>query len=109
MIDLMRKVAPHAAFAEPPPIPTEGREQHRVFRSELAKPPQMWATHPSNSDREKNLKRMYVAADIDARPAMLLLRDADGLKRRLSREAAGGGTAGLRAHRGNLDAPDRRV
>ncbi|MDI9238216.1 M48 family metallopeptidase [Lysobacter sp. LF1] len=86
VIEQMRRVAPHATFGEPPTLPDNDRHQHRVFRSELARPPQMWSTHPSNSDRESNLKRQYVAARIDERPATLLLRDADALKRRLSHD-----------------------
>jgi Zn-dependent protease with chaperone function len=57
---------------------------HRVFAAELAPPPQMWSTHPSNNAREQNVKKIYVACGIDARPATDLLRDVDGLKATLS-------------------------
>ncbi|WP_205757431.1 M48 family metallopeptidase [Lysobacter enzymogenes] len=86
MIEHLRRVFADAEYGEPPQLPADGRERHRVFKSELAQPPQMWSTHPANSDRERNIKRSYVACEIDPRPAMSLLRDAQALKERMSRE-----------------------
>lgn len=84
MLANLRRVSPDPLYADPPPLPDTGREQHRVFRSQMVRTPQMWSTHPGNAEREDNLKRRYVAADLDERPAMLLFRDADGLKRQLT-------------------------
>ena len=86
MIANLRRVTPDPMYADPPELPEHERELHRVFRNEMVRAPQMWSTHPANADRENNLKRRYVAAVIDERPAMLLFRDADGLKHRLSRD-----------------------
>ncbi|QWP79314.1 M48 family metalloprotease [Lysobacter sp. K5869] len=86
MIEHLRRVFADAEYGEPPQLPADGREQHRVFKSELAQPPQMWSTHPANSDRERNLKRSYIACEIDPRPALSLLRDAQALKERITRE-----------------------
>lgn len=86
IIEHLRRVFADAEYGEPPQLPADGREQHRVFKSELAQPPQMWSTHPANSDRERNLKRSYVACEIDPRPALSLLRDAQALKERISRD-----------------------
>ncbi len=86
MIANLRRVTPDPMYADPPQLPEHEREQHRVFRNEMVRAPQMWSTHPANADRENNLKRRYVAAVIDERPAMLLFRDADALKHQLSRD-----------------------
>lgn len=41
----------------------------RLFKAQLASPPQMWSTHPPNDVREDNAKRRFVAAPIDGRSA----------------------------------------
>lgn len=65
---LMEKMAlllNDANYAKVPPLPTIQTEGHRVFKAEMARPPQMWLTHPLNHEREENAKRHYVAAVID--------------------------------------------
>jgi Zn-dependent protease with chaperone function len=84
MLANLRRVSPDPLYAEPPQLPEREREQHRVFRQAMVRAPEMWSTHPANVDRENNLKRRYVEAVIDERPAMLLFRDADALKHQLS-------------------------
>ncbi|MGO4263008.1 M48 family metallopeptidase [Lysobacter sp. TAB13] len=86
IIEHLRRVFADAEYGEPPQLPGSERERHRVFKNELAQPPQMWSTHPANSDRERNIKRSYIACEIDPRPAMSLLRDGQALKERMSRE-----------------------
>jgi len=67
-----------------PPAPSGAGEDHRVFNNEAARPPQMWSTHPPNSDRETNAKTVYVPAVEDNRSAWLLFAEANELRRRLS-------------------------
>lgn len=86
MLANLRRVSPDPLYADPPQLPESDREQHRVFRSAMVRVPQMWSTHPANADRENNLRRRYVAAAIDERPAMLLFRDADALRHQITRE-----------------------
>lgn len=86
MLDNLRRVSPDPMYADPPPLPEQERELHRVFRNQTVRVPQMWSTHPANADRENNLKRRYVAAAIDERPAMLLFRDADALRQQITRD-----------------------
>lgn len=86
MLANLRRVSPDPLYAEPPQLPEREREQHRVFRQAMVRAPEMWSTHPANVDRENNLKRRYVEAAIDERPAMLLFRDAHALKHQLSRD-----------------------
>jgi len=68
-----------------PPRPQQQPEQHRVFKLQLAQVPRMWATHPSNTDREQNAKRSYVHAEIDDRSAWALFQNVPVLKEQMSR------------------------
>lgn len=63
----------------------------RVFKVSLAAPPQMWSTHPANSDREENAKRRYLYADIDQRSAWALFDDLPGVKAEATRRILGDG------------------
>ena len=64
----------------PPSIAGSNPATHRLFKETLAAAPKMWATHPTNSDRENNAKRTYVPAPIDARSAWTLFKDPDALR-----------------------------
>lgn len=74
-------------------VPTRGAPsepaQHRVFKAELAQPPQMWASHPFNHEREANAKRHYVAAMIDERPAWALFEHAQALRESVTAKLLG--------------------
>jgi Zn-dependent protease with chaperone function len=67
-----------------PPLPVEGRAKHRVFQERIANPPRMWSSHPPNREREDNIKRTYVACDLDDRSAWLLFDDADATRARVT-------------------------
>ena len=71
--------------SEPPPLPADGREAHRVFQEERAHPPQMWSTHPPNRDREENAKKQYIEAEIDQRPAWEIFQDAQQLREQMTK------------------------
>jgi Zn-dependent protease with chaperone function len=86
MLAQLRRVSPDPLYADPPQLPEQERAQHRLFRKGMVRVPQMWSTHPANADREDNLKRRYVAATPDERPAMLLFRDADALRHQITRD-----------------------
>ena len=90
VIEHMRAVLADPDYGRPPQLPGEQVEAHRVFRAELAQPPQMWSTHPSNEAREANIKRIYIPCDIDERPALELLRDAQALKEAATRRMLSG-------------------
>src|SRR5262245_40923141 len=70
-------------YGNAPPLPA-ARAEHRVFKTELAQPPQMWLTHPLNHEREANAKRRYVPAQIDSRSAWELFDDAPALREKLT-------------------------
>ncbi len=71
-------------YSEVPNLPLVGVEKHRIFRAELAQPPQMWLTHPMNHEREANAKRQYVKASIDESSAWGIFDDELGLRRQVT-------------------------
>jgi Zn-dependent protease with chaperone function len=81
----MGQILDDPTHGEPPPLPSRDPAAHRVFRQELAHPPQMWSTHPPNREREDNVKRHYIASPADPRPAWVLFRDPDAVRRRMTR------------------------
>ena len=84
VIERMREVLGQPGYGGVPPLPAAARENHRVFRDELAQPPRMWSTHPPSCDREKNAKQRYVPASVDERSAWTLFADPQGLRERMS-------------------------
>ncbi|MFZ5893575.1 MAG: M48 family metallopeptidase [Myxococcota bacterium] len=67
-----------------PPLPSDGRAQHRVFEQRMAHPPRMWSSHPPNHEREENAKRVYVACELDERSPWLLFRDPPALRKQMT-------------------------
>ncbi|HSC88336.1 MAG TPA: M48 family metallopeptidase [Polyangiaceae bacterium] len=63
-----------------PKAPSGARPAHRVFSEELAEPPKMWSTHPTNRDREENAKRTFVDAPLDERDAWVLFAQPEKLR-----------------------------
>ncbi|GAB3513508.1 M48 family metallopeptidase [Pseudoxanthomonas daejeonensis] len=84
VIEHLQIVLDDPGYGRSPELPAAAREGHRLFVAELAPPPQMWSTHPSNTAREASIKRRYVACEIDQRPALDLFRDGTQLKVQLS-------------------------
>jgi Zn-dependent protease with chaperone function len=64
---------PH--LGEPPPVPDDPELTVEVFEPGDTGVPLMWATHPSNYDREQNAKRPYIRTTIDDRSPWLLFRE----------------------------------
>ncbi len=72
-IDEMRRVLDDPSYGL---IPENAiGENVTIFKDKFANPPEMWATHPADSDREKNAKSVYIPSDIDKREATLLFQD----------------------------------
>ena len=81
----MQRILNDKDYGETPIVDsTDGIEKHRVFTEQSARPPQMWATHPANRDREDNAKSVYVSADIDTRDAWVVFNNAKDLKSKIS-------------------------
>ena len=74
-------------------VPAAGADPktHRVFKAELAQPPQMWLTHPLNHEREANAKRHYVAAPVDNRSAWDLFTGTQQLREDVTARLLGEG------------------
>jgi Zn-dependent protease with chaperone function len=79
-----RGVLADATYGVAPPLPAEGRAQHRVFEQRMAHPPRMWSTHPPNHEREANAKRTYVPCELDERSSWLLFSDPPTLRRQMT-------------------------
>jgi Zn-dependent protease with chaperone function len=84
-----RRVLADASHGAAPPLPAEGRAQHRLFEERIAHPPRMWSTHPPNREREDNIKRTYVPCDLDDRPAWLLFTNPEATRTQLTEALLG--------------------
>jgi len=84
MVELLRVVLARPGFGLVPPLPRAGVERHRLFTAETSLPPRLWSMHPSNAEREQVMKRVYVSAPLDDRPAWDLFDDAPGLRSRVA-------------------------
>src|SRR5262249_4286179 len=71
-------------LGEPPVLPEDPREVVQVFLPEDTSVPRMWATHPSNHDREVNAKRHYLRSPLDPRSPWILFQDAAALREKVT-------------------------
>jgi Zn-dependent protease with chaperone function len=89
IIEHLSRILGDPLYGKYPPLPAQGAEQHRIFKSDFALPPTMWATHPLNFERENNAKRHYLPSVADDRSAWTLFEDAAALRRDVSAKLAG--------------------
>ncbi|MEL6897878.1 MAG: M48 family metallopeptidase, partial [Planctomycetota bacterium] len=68
------------------PMTKDANGDVRVFDESIATPPAMYATHPSNSQREQNLMETPGSTAIDTRSAWMLLDNADEVQRRVTED-----------------------
>jgi Zn-dependent protease with chaperone function len=85
-IDYLRARRRDPHLGEPPALPDDPRQVVQVFQPEDTSAPRMWATHPSNHDREVNAKSRYVRSPIDPRSAWVLFRDAEAVREKVTRQ-----------------------
>ena len=85
VLEHMRLVLNNPGYGDVPALPERARESHRVFQSDFAQPPRMWATHPLNHEREDNAKRLYVPAELDARSAWSVFHNPQALREAVTR------------------------
>lgn len=86
IIERLTQILNDPSYGSVPASTSATPEQRRIFSSGFAQPPQMWSTHPANSDREENAKRIYLPAPHDPRSAWHLFQAADTLRQQQSRE-----------------------
>ncbi|GAB5399429.1 MAG: hypothetical protein Aureis2KO_10140 [Aureisphaera sp.] len=79
-IEKMSWVLNQPRYGQSPEPNNEDPQTHRIFSSRAYNPPQMWATHPADKDREENAKRTYIHAPIDDRPADTLLSNPEAFE-----------------------------
>ena len=60
--------------------PADQAAARRLFTEQIAQPPRMWSTHPSNCEREENAKRVYIAAPLDDRSAWTLFQNQQEIR-----------------------------
>ena len=80
----VRGILGDPCYGKPAPVPKERPGAHRLFATAIAQVPRMWATHPSNNEREENAKRTYIAAPLDDRSAWELFDATAALKEQMS-------------------------
>jgi Zn-dependent protease with chaperone function len=85
--EYLRVLSKNPRLGVPPPVPEDPGEMVQVFAPEDISVPKMWATHPSNHDREVNAKRTYVRGPIDERSPWILFQDAAALRTRVTLRA----------------------
>ncbi len=82
--EYIRELRKDPRLGEPPPLPADGRPV-QVFQPGDEGVPLMWATHPSNYDREQNAKRHYLRCPLDERPAWALFEDGAVAREKVTR------------------------
>jgi Zn-dependent protease with chaperone function len=82
--NFLRKQKKQPKLGEPPPLPEDVRETPDLFTPEDDGTPQMWATHPSNYDREQNAKAYYIRSTLDNRSAWVLFKDPQRLREEIT-------------------------
>lgn len=80
VMEHMGRILNDPTYHHVPPIPFARPHEHRIFKADLAQPPQMWLTHPLNHEREENAKKHYIAAAIDESSAWDLFDDPAALR-----------------------------
>ena len=68
------------------PVRENRSGRDRIFKSRLVNPPEMWATHPADLDREENAKEHYIYAEIDERSAWELFKEPTNLREKVTAE-----------------------
>jgi Zn-dependent protease with chaperone function len=82
--DYLRGQRKDPALGQPPALPEDPRQVVQVFQPEDTRAPKMWATHPSNYDREVNAKHYYVRSPLDERSPWVLFRDAAAVREKVT-------------------------
>ncbi|MFB5652291.1 M48 family metallopeptidase [Leptospira wolffii] len=85
-IDHMGRILNDPGYCKVAVLPETNPSAHRVFTTEIAQPPKMWATHPYNHERENNAKKVYIPAALDDRESWVVFDDPEGLKRKFVKQ-----------------------
>lgn len=69
-----------------PPLPPHPKDTPQVFKPEDTSVPAMWATHPSNYDRENNVKARYFRGPLDDRSPWELFENVAAVREAVTRK-----------------------
>jgi Zn-dependent protease with chaperone function len=76
----LRKQKQEPRLGMPPALPDDPRDTPDLFKIDDEHVPEMWASHPSNFDREQNAKAYYIRSVIDERSAWVLFKEPEKLR-----------------------------
>jgi Zn-dependent protease with chaperone function len=81
-IDFIRKNEKKPQLGEPPPLPDDPNETRWVFENDddEEQATTWWSTHPSDYERERNAKQVYIRSQFDERSPWLLFDDVEQLR-----------------------------
>jgi Zn-dependent protease with chaperone function len=82
--DYLKQTNRDAKLGEVPPLPDDPTRTTQVFEPGDTGIPLMWASHPSNFDREQNAKRHYVRGVTDERLSWILFDNPAVLRQRIT-------------------------
>jgi Zn-dependent protease with chaperone function len=85
-VDYVRALRKDPRLGEPPPLPDDPAQRGQVFQPEDTTVPRMWATHPSNYDREQNAKEHYIRSPVDERSPWILFEETEAVRAELTRK-----------------------
>lgn len=88
--DYLRALRKDPRLGEPPALPEDPQHVAQVFRPEDTSIPKMWATHPTNHDRETNAKRQYIRCPIDERSPWILFQEVPVVRETVTRQLYAG-------------------
>jgi Zn-dependent protease with chaperone function len=80
----VRKQKKEPRYGFPPPLPDDPRDTQDLFKPDDDRTPKMWATHPSNYEREQNAKEYYIRCPIDDRSPWVLFKDPQALREEIT-------------------------
>jgi Zn-dependent protease with chaperone function len=83
-LGFLRKLAKDSSLGMPPELPADPNARSRVFEPGKGETPSMWATHPSNHERENNAKRVYFRSHCDERSPWLLFHNVESVKSKIT-------------------------
>lgn len=79
-LDYIRVLERNPRLGNPPALPEDLHQTTQVFWPGEEGIPPMWASHPSNYDRERNAKRVYLRSVIDPRSPWRLFETPDTVR-----------------------------
>ncbi|PJZ77730.1 M48 family metallopeptidase [Leptospira neocaledonica] len=85
-IDHMGRILNDPGYCRVTVLPETNASEHRVFTTDIAQPPKMWATHPYNHERENNAKRRYISAKLDDRESWVIFDNPEELKEKFMKK-----------------------